>query len=152
MSRLMFVATVHDALNDPTVPAEAEFKAGVVHAAVHAWYEGHIDGEAVAGRVQTIPQTLAEQESAAPSPPFPSRDSDALAAILRETGERFDKSELIAAVGFAAALGWAEGYREGRDCPGCTARATTNTKLAALVRAVQAAIRLTRGELAELSE
>lgn len=36
MSRLMFVATVHDALNDPTVPAEAEFKAGVVHAAVHA--------------------------------------------------------------------------------------------------------------------
>jgi hypothetical protein len=151
MSRLMFVATVHDALNDPTIPAEAAFKAGVIQAAVHCWYEGHIEGEAVAGRVQTIPQRLVEEAEAMPSPPFPARDSEALAAIVREARERFDERELIAAVGFTAALAWAGGYREGRACPGCTARATTNTGLAALVRADQAAIRLARGNLAELA-
>lgn len=150
MSRLMFLATLHDALNDPSVSPDGELKARVIYAAVHGWYEGHIEGEAVAGRVQTTPQALAAEHAAMPSPPFPSTDSEVLAAILRETRERFEERELVAAVAFAAALGWAAGYREGRECAGCTTRATTNTRLAALARADQTAIRLERGQLAEL--
>ena len=150
MSKLTLVVTIHDALNDPDVPDVAQFKSRILQVTVHSWYEGHIEGEAKAGRVQTLPTAQTSEPSEMPSPPFPSPNSEEAAAILRETFDRFSEDELTSAVAFAAGLAWAAGYREGRECSGGTSRATSDTRLAAHLRADQAAVRLEGGRLAEL--
>src|SRR5437879_3299217 len=48
--------------------------APVLHAAVHGWYEGHIEGEDSSGHAPRLPSTFPSDEM--PSPPFPAPGPD----------------------------------------------------------------------------
>jgi hypothetical protein len=65
------------------------------------------------------------EEDLMPSPPFPSRDSDALRLIVENTMRDYQEGEVDVrgAILHAAVLGWYEGHIEGEDvCAGCGSR------------------------------
>jgi hypothetical protein len=100
-----------------------------VHAAVHAWYEGHVHAHIEVGKsVDVIPLVKGEFP-----PPFPASDDEELWHIVDETGARGFMS-LDAALTFAAALAWETGYRRGKECPGCQAFGHHGTQFAASIR------------------
>jgi hypothetical protein len=108
--------------------------APVLHAAVHGWYEGHIEGEDSSGHAPGLPTTFPSNEM--PSPPFPAPGPDSpVREIAAEVNERCGPADLNGRVALAAALGWIGGWAEGRDCPGCTPRGRENVEMAAGLRA-----------------
>ncbi|MBS2026034.1 MAG: hypothetical protein JST92_26845 [Deltaproteobacteria bacterium] len=120
----MLVSLVHNAIvggnaapNDdgPYTPHSA-----VLWTAVHAWYEGHLAAEI--DRKLEVP--LEDSAAHFPSPPFPDRDDKRLAAIIQDSKERLGWNKQLTApmIAYAASLAWAEGYKEGQQCRGCSVR------------------------------
>jgi hypothetical protein len=107
---------LHDTLNGPG--ATDELSRAVKRAAVHAWMEGHVEGERRAARGSI--STRRQPNQPMPSPPFPSRRDPRLSTILRETNDRFAGAEPVAAVLFASGLAYQAGLEEGARCAGCT--------------------------------
>lgn len=85
-------------------------------AAVHCWYEGHIQAHLDDGMEVPV---VAKGEDLFP-PPFPATDDQVLWEILTATSRRSFTSP-DASIAFAAALAWEEGYRRGKACSGCSA-------------------------------
>jgi hypothetical protein len=138
---LVLSMVLHDTLNGPG--ATDELRAATLRAAVHAWMEGHIEGEGRAG-TPSLPTAMAEQDM--PSPPFPRPDNERLRAILREAYERFAGGEPIAAALFASGLAYQAGLADGSDCPGCVPRAgSEGPEPAARIRAGQLTLTLSAG-------
>lgn len=68
---------------------------------------------------------MVETSPPMPHPPYPSRDSDVLRAIVAAAVNAFESGEvdIHGAVLHAAVNGWYEGHIEGEDvCPGCSYR------------------------------
>lgn len=85
----------------------------VLHAAVHAWAEGHVasPGHKLVGDTSEHPM---------PSPPFPyPHDNCKLKEIIETTSKSFGDGKDAAAITLVAALGWSAGYDEGLECSGC---------------------------------
>ena len=138
---LVFSMVLHDTLNGPG--ATDELRAATLRAAVHAWMEGHIEGEGRAG-TPSLPVAMAEEDM--PSPPFPRPDNERLRAILRETNERFAGGEPLAAALFASGLAYQGGLEDGAACPGCAPRASPGAlEPAARIRAGQLTLTLSAG-------
>jgi hypothetical protein len=139
---LVLSMVLHDTLNGPA--ATNELHAAITHAAVHAWMEGHIEGE---GRAGTAPlPTGIRTAEPMPSPPFPASTDEQLCAILREAKDRFAGAEPLAAALFASGLAYQAGLEEGRRCAGCTARgAPGELKDAARLRVGQLPLTLHAG-------
>lgn len=110
----MLAWTIHDTARKRR---RGELDAGqaVVDAAVHGWYEGHVEGHAAKG----APSPVKRMADPCPAPPFPATDSTELESIVGEASRRFTREAIDAAIAFAAGLGWAAGLREGAACPGC---------------------------------
>jgi hypothetical protein len=85
----------------------------VLHAAVHAWAEGHI-----AAPNHSLANDPSDKPM--PSPPFPSPDgNETLRTVINDAYRGFGDGMDVAAITQAAALGWAAGYDEGATCSGC---------------------------------
>jgi hypothetical protein len=139
---LVLSMVLHDTLNGPG--ATDEQRPATLRAAVHAWMEGHIEGEGHAG-TSSLPTGM-RAEDPMPSPPFPARHDARLVGILRETQDRFAGAEPLAAMLFASGLAYQAGIEEGERCPGCSARAAPGElKDAARLRAGQIPLTLHSG-------
>jgi hypothetical protein len=139
---LVLAMVVHDTLNGPE--ATDAMRPATLHAAVHAWMEGHVEGE---GRVGTtsLPGTR-RSDDPMPMPPFPRRDNERLRSIRKEANERFADGEPVAAVLFASGLAYQAGLEEGEQCPGCVVRARPGALTdAARVRTGQLPVTLKAG-------
>jgi hypothetical protein len=140
---IVLALIVHDTLNGSQATDDPRLAA--LHAAVHAWMEGHVEGEGRAGTTTGARIT----DAVMPIPPFPARDDPQLAAIAAEVQERFADAELVSAVMFAAALAYEAGLAEGASCPGCGASTRMGGQVGAQVRAGRASVTLHPGRPAE---
>lgn len=137
---VVLAMVVHNSMNDPDLD---ENPAGsLINAAVHAWMEGHVEGE---GRAGTHTVSDGPPTEPMPSPPFPGRDDENLRDILHEAHTRFSGQDPVCAVMYAAALAYAKGIEEGRGCPGCATPGVA--EVGARVRVGQAAVVLQAGAL-----
>jgi hypothetical protein len=136
---IVLALIVHDTLNGPHATDDGRLAA--LHAAVHAWMEGHVEGEGRAGTTTSVP--IADEVM--PSPPFPDRNDPQLAAIAAEVQERFGDAEPVSAVMFAAALAYEAGLAEGASCAGCGASTRMGGQIGAQVRAGRASVTLRPG-------
>lgn len=105
---------VHNSMNDPDLDENPA--ASLINGAVHAWMEGHVEGE---GRAGTHTVYDGPPTGPMPSPPFPARDDEDLRDILHEALTRFSGQDPVCAVMYAAALAYAKGIEEGSHCSGC---------------------------------
>lgn len=94
---------------------ELDAPLAVMHAAVHGWYEGHVEGHAAKGSPSPVKRTA----DPCPAPPYPGPHDPALKTIIDEAARRFPASAIDGAIAFAAGLGWAAGLKEGGACSGC---------------------------------
>jgi len=118
-------------------------KSAVLHAAVHAWYEGHIEAHTVNG--QPAIGDASKLTSSLPSPPFPPPDSEELGEILAEVEDRYDDDVVMGAIAHAAGMAWAAGFRTGEKCRGCSWRGT-DPELAAEMRSGRMTLMLVEDE------
>lgn len=132
---LVLSTVLHDTLNGPD--ATDDVRVATLRAAVHAWMEGHIEGEGRAGA--SCLATGVRAEHPMPSPPFPAPNDRRLRAILQEASERFAGGDPLAASLFASGLAYQAGLEEGAACPGCTPRGAR--------RELQDAARLRAGQM-----
>ena len=114
-----------------------EQESRIVHAAVHAWYEGHIHAHVEVGRKVEIEPPRDDFP-----PPFPAGDDEAFWEVVDATKAK-PFTSLDASLAFAAALAWEGGYRRGKDCPGCHAFGTRDAEYSAKLR--QGGVRITIG-------
>jgi hypothetical protein len=132
---------VHDALNGPAATDDARL--ATLQAAVHAWMEGHVEGEGRAGMAGAVTQ-MPDDEM--PSPPFPDPHNPQLARIIAEAHERLGDAEPVSGALFAAGLAYQAGLAEGAECSGCSARGRYVASDAAQVRAGLAVVSLRAGQ------
>jgi len=84
----------------------------VMHAAVHAWMEGHLSASGH--------REVGSTTRSMPSPPFPDTGDERLHEIVDETLDRFDPIQIVPAVAYASALAWVAGEQDGERCDGCS--------------------------------
>jgi len=102
------LVTLHNAYVNPAESVQER----CINAAVHGWAEGHLSA---AGH-----PSPSDTDKSMSSPPFPaSEENERLRAIVVEAVDRFQEGQDVAAVTYAAALGWEAGVEEGLVCSGC---------------------------------
>jgi hypothetical protein len=114
-SNPMLIFTIHDALRQ----SEHDLEGSVWHAAVHAWYEGHIEAETECGTRSPPAKPVRRDEM--PAPPYPMPGHPRLTEIVEGAIKRFPHHVHLATA-YAACLAWEAGRNEGAQCAGCSYR------------------------------